>query len=112
MSTDIPTRVKQCIEQASMPQNAVAEQVGLSDSQLSKSLGGQRAFSSGELARLAALFNVSMYWLATGEQDPNGYRLVARHTFDRAGQRYEAAGLEQDDQLLRDLALVYRQAYA
>ncbi len=112
MSTSMEDRVKECIEQSGQTRGAVAAAIGLTDSQLSKSLGGSRNFSAAELALLAAEFDVSMYWLATGEQDPNEYRLVARHTFDRERGTYEAGALAEDRQLLDDVALLYHQAYS
>jgi len=111
METDIVERVQKCIAESGHTQAAVADAIGLSPSQLSKSLGGTRQFSAVEMAELASLLDVSMYWLVTGDIDPMEYTLAARHGFRAEKKRYSADGYEADKQILDDVALIYRQAY-
>lgn len=51
-----------------MTRRAFAEQIGLDESKLSKSLSGTRRFSSLDLARISDLGHVSVDWLITGEE--------------------------------------------
>ena len=111
MDDSIARRTQECITKSGLTQSDVASTIGLTPSQLSKSLGGTRQFSAVELAELATLLNVSMYWLVTGETDPMEYALAARHEFNPEEKRYLADGFEDDKQILDDIALVYRQAY-
>lgn len=104
-------RVRECIEITGRTQSDVAASVGLTASQLSKSLAGARQFSAVEVAQLAAALDVSMYWLVTGEEDPSGWRLAARHSFDSKTGRYRADVVGDDKAILQDVALLYRQAY-
>lgn len=104
-------RVRQRIEQAGRTQADVAIRVGLTDSQLSKSLGGSRQFSAVELANLAGELDLSMHWLLTGQEDPMALKIAARHSYDALTGSYQADGHADDEQLLRDVALLYRQAY-
>jgi transcriptional regulator with XRE-family HTH domain len=85
---------------ATLTHAQVAEQIGLTDEKLSKSLRGRRSFSSVELAHLAEGLNVDVHWLITGRPNPN--RLVA------VARRVE--GHDSDQRVLNDIALAYRQA--
>lgn len=111
MDETITDRVRQRIAAQGRTQSDVAASVGLSDSQLSKALSGTRQFSAVEVANLASVLEVSMHWLVTGEEDPLGWRLAARHSFDPATGRYGADFLGEDKQILQDVALLYRQAH-
>lgn len=111
METGIGERIQECIARAGRTQADIASAIGLTSSQLSKSLNETRRFSAVELAELADVLNVSMYWLATGETDPMGYTLAARHGFNADDRCYAADGFEDDKQILDDVALIYRQAY-
>ena len=111
MENDIAKRAQECVAKSGLTQSDVASAIDLTSSQLSKSLGGTRQFSAVELAELASLMNVSMYWLVTGETDPMDYTLAARHDYDSEEKRYLAGGFEDDKQILDDVALIYRQAY-
>lgn len=62
-------------------QAEVAAQIGMKPDAFSRALNGSRGFAASELARLSELLQTSMYWLATGEPDPNEALLVARHEF-------------------------------
>ena len=79
---------------------------------LSRSLSGARSFSSIELARIADLLGVDVHWLITGQEDPNRLVLVARHTFDRSAREHTVPGHREDDAVLQDVALAYRQAFS
>lgn len=105
-------RIRECIESSGRTQADVAAHIEISESQLSKSLGGTRQFSAVEVALLADDLDVSMHWLVTGEEDPLSMRIAARHSFDSATGSYQATGLVADNQLLQDVALLYRQAYS
>ena len=109
--TSLAERVRLCIDNAGRTQADVAARVELSESKFSKSLGGTRQFSAVEVARLADDLDVSMYWLLTGEDDPVAMRIAARHSFDQSTGSYQATGAVADEQLLQDIALLYRQAY-
>jgi len=111
MKQTLADRVRQCVADSGRTQGDVARRVQLTDAQFSKSLAGTRQFSAVELANLAAVFDVSMYWLVTGEEDPAGWRLAARHSFDPATGQYGAEFLGEDKVVLQDVALLYRQAY-
>lgn len=111
MNGTIADRVRQRIAAQGRTQSEVAASVGLSDSQLSKSLSGSRQFSAVEVANLASELEVSMHWLVTGEEDPMGWKLAARHTFDPVTGQYRAEFVGADKVVLQDVALLYRQAY-
>jgi Zn-dependent peptidase ImmA (M78 family) len=107
---DIARRVADSIP-AARTQAQVADQIGLTDEKLSKSLRGRRAFSSVELARLAEALTVDVHWLITGRPDPNRLVGAARHDFDHATGRRDVPGRDTDQPVLDDVALAYRQAF-
>lgn len=84
-----PDRVRELIQTSGLSQGDFALRIGLSDSKLSKSLGGTRRFSSLDLARIAELCEVTVDWLITGEQPP--LALAARTTGGSAGEAIKAA---------------------
>jgi transcriptional regulator with XRE-family HTH domain len=92
-------------------QKEIAERVGMTPDAFSRSLSGHRAFSALEVAKLADLLNEDVYWIITGEADPHRMVVAARHDFDPASGAREVPGAESDEQVLRDVALTYRQAY-
>lgn len=89
----------------------VAGRIGLSAEKLSKSLHGHRAFSSVELAQLAEALNVDLHWLITGRDDPHRLLVAARHDFDHETGRRGVPGRQDDQRVLEDIALAYRQAF-
>lgn len=109
--TTIGERVRAALHEAGMTQSTLARSISLSESALSKSLSGTRAFSSLELALTAEILDVSMYELVTGEPDPYQIRAAARHSYDADLGSYSSSLLD-DRQALKDIALVYRQAFA
>lgn len=89
----------------------IAVKIGMTPDALSRSLNDKRAFSSIELARLADLLDADVHWLITGQPDPHRLVVAARHDFDHLTGRRGVPGREADEQVLRDIALAYRQAY-
>jgi len=85
----IPGRVLSLIEASGLSRRAFAQDIGLDDSKLSKSLGGARRFSSLDLARVAERFGVTIEWLLTGEEP--ALALAARTTTGQARTALEAA---------------------
>lgn len=107
---DIARRVADSIP-ATTTQAQVAGQIGLSEEKLSKSLRGHRGFSSVELAQLADVLQVDLHWLITGRTDPNRIVVAARHDFDHETGRRDVPGRKDDQRVLDDIALAYRQAF-
>lgn len=112
METNTAQRVRDCLASSGKTQAELAEELELTPSQLSKSLNGGRQFSMMDIARLVEIFDVSMHWLVTGQEDHRDFRLAARHHFNAEEGSYSAQGQESDRQLLEDVALLYRQAYS
>lgn len=85
----IPDRVLSLIEASGLSRRAFAQDIGLDDSKLSKSLSGARRFSSLDLARVADKCGVTVDWLVTGEEP--ALALAARTTSGEARTALEAA---------------------
>src|SRR5262247_409114 len=85
----IPDRVLSLVEASGLSRGAFAQEIGLDDSKLSKSLSGTRRFSSLDLARIADRWNVTVDWLVTGEEPP--LAVAARTTSGDAHTALEAA---------------------
>ena len=77
------------IEASGQNRRAFAQDIGLDDSKLSKSLNGARRFSSLDLARIADKCGVTVDWLLTGEEP--ALALAARTTSGQARTALEAA---------------------
>ncbi|MFK0007461.1 helix-turn-helix domain-containing protein [Paenarthrobacter sp. NPDC090520] len=92
-------------------QRAFAARVQMTPDSFSRALSGQRAFSSLELARIADALDADIHWLITGEPDPHRLVVAARHNFDFATGRRDVPGREDDEKILNDIGLAYRQAY-
>lgn len=93
------------------PHRDIAIDVQMTPDAFSRSLSSKRQFSSIEIARLADRLRVDAYWLITGRPDPNRLSVAARHSFDfQTGER-GVPGRQDDDQIIQDVALAYRQAY-
>jgi transcriptional regulator with XRE-family HTH domain len=65
----IATNARMLVAREQVRQSAIAEELGLSQSQVSRRLAGVTKFSADELQRLAQLLNVSVTELY-GEQVP------------------------------------------
>ena len=85
----IPDRVLSLIEASGQSRRAFAQDIGLDDSKLSKSLSGARRFSSLDLARIADKCGVTVDWLVTGEEP--ALAIAARTTSGQARTALEAA---------------------
>jgi Zn-dependent peptidase ImmA (M78 family)/transcriptional regulator with XRE-family HTH domain len=85
----IPDRVRGLIEASGLSRGAFAQEIGLDDSKLSKSLSGVRRFSSLDLASIAELCHVTVDWLLTGED--SALAVAARMTTGNARTATEAA---------------------
>jgi len=111
--SSIGDRVLQRLEQVrpGSRHRDVAEQIGMTPDAFSRALHGKRQFASIELARLAELIAADLHWLITGQPDPNRLRVAARHDFDHTTGQRTVPGRADDEQVLADIALAYRQAY-
>lgn len=89
----------------------VALAVEMTPDAFSRSLSGERRFSSIELARIADHLDTDLHWLITGAEDPNRLRVAARHGFDHATGQRSVPGERRDAGILGDIALAYAQAY-
>jgi Zn-dependent peptidase ImmA (M78 family)/transcriptional regulator with XRE-family HTH domain len=85
----ISDRVLSLIEASGQSRRAFAQDIGLDDSKLSKSLSGARRFSSLDLARIADKCGVTVDWLVTGEEP--ALAVAARTTSGEARTALEAA---------------------
>ncbi len=85
----IPDRVRGLIEVSGLSRGAFAQEIGLDDSKLSKSLSGVRRFSSLDLASIAEFCHVTVDWLLTGEE--SALAVAARTTTGDARTASEAA---------------------
>ena len=85
----ITDRVLSLIEASGQSRRAFAQDIGLDDSKLSKSLSGARRFSSLDLARIADKCGVTVDWLVTGEEP--ALAVAARTTSGEARTALEAA---------------------
>ncbi|NOP97928.1 ImmA/IrrE family metallo-endopeptidase [Mycolicibacterium fortuitum] len=111
---NIGERVRECIDALTPPrtQKDIAAAVDMRPDQLSRSLSGDRAFSSIEIAMLADELDQDVHWLITGVRDPMRRELAARHEFDPATGRYDTPNWDRDQGVLANIELAYRQAYA
>jgi transcriptional regulator with XRE-family HTH domain len=109
----IGDRVLQRLEQLSpRPRHRdIAEGIGMTPDAFSRALNGKRQFASIELARLAEQIGADLYWLITGQPDPNRVSVAARHDFDHSTEQRTIPGRAGDEPILADIALAYRQAY-
>lgn|SRR5262245_39150221 len=89
----------------------LAADIGMTPDAFSRAVNDKRAFSSIELARLADRLNADLHWLITGEPDPHRLVVAARHNFDHTTGHRAVPGRDDDDRILQDIALAYRQAY-
>ncbi|PXA76687.1 TetR family transcriptional regulator [Auritidibacter sp. NML100628] len=84
-------RAREAISASGIRQRHLAQQMGIDDSKLSKSLAGVRKFSATELSLLAQLTGVTVEWLLAGNRQSNPtnehdrHRDHDHHITDRAG---------------------------
>ncbi|MFD3593192.1 helix-turn-helix domain-containing protein [Nocardia sp. NPDC058640] len=94
-----------------LSQRGLAERVGMKTDALSRALNGQRGFSSRELARIADEIGTDMYWLVTGEQDPQRVRIAARHAWNAELGVRTNPGRVHDEKLLGHVVDAYNAAF-
>lgn len=113
MNSAIGGRVRGLIDSVSprVTQAALSEQIEMTPDALSRALNGTRGFAASELARISERFNVSMYWLATGQEDPGRTLLAARHEYDHETGTHKRVDLERSLGAREAIELVYRQAF-
>jgi len=92
MEDPVVGRVRQIIDETGQQQRTIAERIGIDPTKLSKSLSGNRRFTSLELALLAQLGNRTVDWLLTGASSRSwtfAHRLNASTTSDanKAGEQ-------------------------
>lgn len=90
---------------------ALADRVGMTPDAMSRATRGQRGFSSVELADIADVLGVDVYWLITGHDDPIQVQVAARHAYDHGSGKHLNQGQSADEQDLSAVVLAYRQAY-
>lgn len=109
----IGRRARAAIELAfegEVTQAEVAARIAMTPDALSRALKGERGFASVELVQLADLTGSDLHELITGEPDPHRLAVVARHSYDHDSGRRSVPGQDDDDMVLRDIELLYRQA--
>jgi Zn-dependent peptidase ImmA (M78 family)/transcriptional regulator with XRE-family HTH domain len=67
MSDSIAARVRQALKDSGIKQTELAKTLGLQPDKVSKSLRGNRQFSSTEIAEIARATRVAIEWLVSGE---------------------------------------------
>jgi Zn-dependent peptidase ImmA (M78 family) len=93
-----------------LTQAEVAARIAMTPDALSRALKGERGFASVELVQLADITGSDLHELITGAPDPHRLVVVARHSYDHEGGRRSVPGRDDDESVLRDLELLYRQA--
>jgi Zn-dependent peptidase ImmA (M78 family)/transcriptional regulator with XRE-family HTH domain len=111
MDTGIGSRVARLLP-TDCTHREIASRVGMTPDALSRSLNGQRGFAAIELARLADVLDAEVHYLITGQPDPRGIRVAARHNYDPTSGRRDVPGAAGDKQAINDVALAYQQAEA
>jgi Zn-dependent peptidase ImmA (M78 family) len=113
MSETVGDRVRTRLDDVApqRSQQALAAEIGMTESALSRALNGQRAFSTLELTRLAKVLKTSLHWLATGEPDPFTARIAARHAYDHGTGTYADDRGGDQEAILANVELAYRQAF-
>lgn len=91
-------------------QAEIAARLDMTPDAFSRSLSGERSFSTGELARAAHLFDADLHHLITGQPDPMRVVVAARHFFDRQTYEYSNEGHDDDRAVREGVVLAYRQA--
>ena len=110
METTIGARVAQAIP-GTLTQAALAQKIEMTPDALSRSIHGKRAFATVELARIADVLKVDLYYLVTGEPDPHRLVPSARHAYDPETRQRSVGGLTEDREICEGIHLAYRQAY-
>lgn len=98
--------------QPTLSQAGLASAIGMTPDAMSRALNGQRQFAAIELARIADRLSTSMYWLATGEPDPNAARVAARHTFNHVAGHHESVDWAAERRGLETVSGAYTQVFS
>lgn len=110
-TTGIGSRVRSLLEDRGTTQRALAAAVGMPEDALSRAVRGARGFAAVEVARIADELGADVHWLITGEDDPRGLSVVARHAFHRETGTYGNRTRSEDARVLEDIRIAYHQAY-
>lgn len=89
----------------------IALEIGMTPDAFSRALSGKRNFSSLELVKLSQLLDADVHWLVTGMPDPNRIVVAARHDYDPVSRARSVPGQANDNEVLTDIALAYRQGF-
>lgn len=108
--SEIGMRVRQALTAKGISQKRLAQEVGMTADALSRAINGQRGFGAVELADIAANLGAEVHFLITGERDPYGLVVSARHDYDPQSSTRTVGGLEADRAVLEDIRLAYAQA--
>jgi Zn-dependent peptidase ImmA (M78 family) len=112
MDDEIGPRVKKLLQRSDLPrQQDAAAAVTMTADAFSRSLSGKRSFSARELVDLAELFNTSVHWLVTGNEDPSAVLVGARHTYDHDQRTHRVDDWNKVVSSVQDVALLYEQVY-
>lgn len=108
---NIGERIGSACKDSGLSQKQLAEKLGWDQARLSRVISGSRKVSAGEIAEIATILDVSLDWLITGS-DPywvSKKEVAARHDWD--GETKEYRHNQEDLDVFRSIALVYKQAY-
>lgn len=106
----IGERIGSACKDSGLSQKQLAEKLGWDQARLSRVISGSRKVSAGEIAEIATILDVSLDWLITGS-DPYWVPkdVAARHEWDEEAKEYRHN--QEDLEVFRTIALVYKQAY-
>lgn len=110
---EIGLRVREAVDArfaGDRTQAEVAQSVDMTPDKFCRSMNGDRAFSSAELARIAHVLDADLHFLITGEPDPLRAVFAARHDYIPERAEYHNEGREDDRETREGVLLAYRQA--
>lgn len=107
---EVGERVREVLD--GRQQKEVAAEVGMTPDAFSRSLKGERAFSTLELTELSGVLGADLHWLITGAPDPRALALAARHAYDSDRRVHHLEGSDGDTAIVDDVALAFRQVAA
>lgn len=111
MTDEIGSRVRDVIQSLNppLPQKEIARQIGMTSDAFSRSLNGQRSFSSIELAEVSDLLDADIHWLITGQPSASRVSVAARHRYEQG--KWSNPGQDGDQLHIDSISLAYRQAF-
>lgn len=106
----IGERIGCACKDSGLSQKVLAEKLDWDQARLSRVISGGRKVNAGEIAEIATILDVSLDWLITGS-DPYWVSkdVAARHEWDEEAKEYRHN--QEDLDVFRSIALVYKQAY-